>query len=252
MSHVKVQRRHEGIDYIGFMAYFDALLHPNAYFEIGTNMGDSLRAFRCDAVAVDPTIQFEGHADHNVIGGRKRAFFFQMTSDDFFREHTIRHFLPKGPDIAFLDGLHLFEYLLRDFINTEAECHERSMILLHDCLPMNTRMAERTFRVDAAEDPATQTFWTGDVWRMLPILKKYRPDLRIVALNCPPTGLVAVMQLDPGSRVLRQHYHAITAEFSALTLEEYGIDRLWNEYPIADSRALLSPPHDFTATFTIC
>ena len=54
----------------------------------------------------------------------------------------MRDFFPKGPDIAFLDGMHRAEYLLRDFMNTERFSHERTLILLHDCLPVNARMAD--------------------------------------------------------------------------------------------------------------
>src|SRR5205807_717979 len=143
------------------------------------------------------------------------------TSDEFFRSHTIRQFFPNGPDIAFLDGMHRFEYLLRDFINTERECHSRSLILMHDCLPTNERMAERSPRIDETEAHETRGCWTGDVWRMLPILRRHRPDLRLLVLDCPPTGLVACTHLNPESRLLSQNYHAIVDEFVQIELAEY-------------------------------
>ena len=238
---------HTGIDYLTFFSQLDGALAPQAYFEIGTSTGSSVLCFSCDALCVDPIMQVE----RNVIRQRKRLFFLQMKSDEFFRQHTIRQFLPNGPDIAFLDGMHRFEYLLRDFINTERECHPRSLILLHDCLPNNERMAERAPRLDADEAAGTRFSWTGDVWRMLPILKKYRPELHVVPLDCPPTGLVACMNLDPSSRVLDRNYFDIVAEFLRIDLRDYGLDRLWEEFRPRSSLEILQPPHALHALFTV-
>ncbi|GAN78358.1 class I SAM-dependent methyltransferase [Acidisphaera rubrifaciens] len=239
--------RHDGIDYITFLEGLDQALGPQSYFEIGTNTGRSLAAFSCDALCVDPVMQVDG----NPMRTRKQLFWMQMTSDEFFRRHTIRHFLPNGPDIAFLDGMHRFEYLLRDFINTERECHPRSIILLHDCLPTNTRMAERVPRLDETEHVATQGCWTGDVWRMLPILRRWRPEMRLVVLDCPPTGLVACMNLDPRSRVLDANYYAIVEAMTKVDLPEYGLDRLWTEAEVQSSFALVGPPYNLTALFSV-
>jgi len=41
---------------------------------------------------------------------------------------------------------------------------------------------------------------------MVSILKRYRPDLRIVGYTAPPTGLVLVTNLDPSSRILISDY----------------------------------------------
>ena len=163
-----------------------------------------------------------------------------MSSDEFFAEYDVRVFFPRGVDIAFLDGMHRFEYLLRDFMNTERCCHDRSLILLHDCLPVNLRMAERKWLTDPAEQESTRSWWAGDVWRLLPILKKYRPDLRMRFLDCPPTGLVAVTNLDPRSAVLRRSYYTILDEFSCLDLSSYGLDQLWSLFPTLNSRDIIA------------
>lgn len=245
------QIRHGGMDYITFLSHLNSVLAPKTYFEIGTNLGDSLRVFTCDAVSVDPTTQIERHPGHDVIGGRRRMFFFQMTSDEFFRANALRSLFPEGPDIAFLDGLHLFEALLRDFINTERACHDRSIIFLHDCLPLNERMAERAPRADPREDDATAGFWCGDVWRLIPILKTYRPDLKLVMLDCPPTGLVACMNLDPNSRVLHDRYYDIVEEYRRIDLGTFGLERLWDYLPVQSTLDLLRPPYDLTTLFTV-
>jgi hypothetical protein len=132
----------------------------------------------------------------------------------------------------------LFEYLLRDIRNTERFGRRDSVIALHDCLPVNFEMAEREHRPEARTDPQMRFWWTGDVWKILPILAEYRPDMRIMVLDCQPTALVLLTNLDPDSGVLRESYHEITSRYLPLTLEDYGFDRLRSEISIMDSRAL--------------
>ena len=90
--------------------------------------------------------------------------------------------------MAFIDGMHHFEYALRDFINIEPLCRTGSVVFIHDCYPIDARSAER--------DQVT-AFWSGDIWRLLVLLKKYRPDLAIHTLGTPPTGLGLITRLDP-------------------------------------------------------
>lgn len=239
-------RRHRGVYYTDFLQSLATTLQPRSYFEIGTHAGDSLTRFACDAVCVDPAFRLSG----DPIGQRKRSFFFQMPADDFFAEYDLRSFFPRGVDIAFLDGMHRFEYLLRDFASTERCCHDRSLILLHDCLPVNPRMAHRSWLRDETEDEATQAWWTGDVWRLLPILQKYRPDLRVLFLDCHPTGLVAVSNVNPQSDILRHNYYAILDEFSSLELSCYGLDRLWSLFPTLSSQEIIAE-ETLTSVFSL-
>jgi hypothetical protein len=240
-------RRHRGVDYLNFLGVLSHSLAPKSYFEIGTETGSSVVRFDCDAVCVDPSFRLT----RNPIGQRKRTLFFQMGSDQFFAKYNLRLFFPDGVDVAFLDGMHRFEYLLRDFINTERHCHRRSLILLHDCLPVNSRMAERQWVDDSAEDESTRSWWTGDVWRLLPVLKKYRTDLRVLFLDCPPTGLVGITRVNPDSTVLDDAYYAILDEFSDLDLDCYGLDQLWSLFPTLNSRDLIARDM-ISSIFSVC
>jgi hypothetical protein len=67
--------------------------------------------------------------------------------------------------------------------------------------------------------------WSGDVWRLVVLLKKYRPDLRIHTIATPPTGLAVVRGLDPGSRFLQDNLGRLTAEFLELDYAYLGTDR---------------------------
>jgi len=240
---IGTELKHTGVEYLDFMATLSLNLSCRSYFEIGTDTGNSLKAFRCDAVCIDPHFR----VSQDVLEGRRRAHFFQMTSDEFFEHYDLKTYLPRGIDVALLDGLHHAEVLLREFINTERFCHDRSVILLHDCLPLNERMAERAQRVDETEDPATRYWWTGDVWRLLPILRKYRPDLRVQQFDCPPTGLIACARLDPYSRVLSEQYQSILDEFGKSSLSDFGFGRLWNLFPTIDTAKLTGEPSDLPA-----
>ncbi len=228
---------HDGIYYLQWLHEAERILAPRMYFEIGTHTGDSLKQIGCDAVCIDPNFAITT----NVLMRRRSTHFFQGTSDNFFAEpgNGVRLF-PAGVDLAFLDGLHLYEALLRDFINTERFMTPGSMIVLHDCLPLNARMAERVRRDGDESEPAgTRGFWTGDVWKVVLILDKYRPEMKLTYLDCGPTGLVVCTGLDRLNTVMSDRYHEIVTEFQNLNLESFGLQKLWALYPTFSSAQIV-------------
>jgi hypothetical protein len=237
---------YDGAHYFDFIDAVATELKPTSYFEIGTNAGASLAKISCDSVCVDPKFMVVG----NITSTRRRTLLYQVDSDTFFSSYNLKDQFPKGVDLAFLDGMHWFEFLLRDFINTEKYCHNNSLILVHDCLPPNFRMAERTMRLDDHEDDRTKHGWTGDVWKLLPVLAAYRPDLNVRLLDCPPTGLVALSNLNPASNVLAENYHKILTEYADLSLEEFGLEKLHSIFPLVDSRKAIKGSR-ISAIFTV-
>ena len=234
---------HTGVYYTDFMGILNRELQPQGYFEIGTDTGNSLNCFTCDALCVDPSFKVAAR----VWQKRRRTLMYQSTSDDFFATDALRDFFPKGPDIAFLDGMHRAEFLLRDFMNTERASHKRTLILFHDCLPLNTRMAERVARPGDESEGHYRNAWTGDVWRVLFALKAYRPDLRVRFLNCPPTGLIAISTLDPSSTALNDNHDAAVDMMLSLELDESRLRELWSMHPFLDTGALSATPTDVSA-----
>lgn len=112
-------------------------------------------------------------------------------------------FPQRSPDLTFIDGMHLFEFALRDFTNAERHSTAAGVIVLDDMLPRSV--------AEAARDRHTKE-WTGDVYKVAAVLGQHRPDLTVVPLNTAPTGLVIVVGLDPTSRTLTERYDAILSE----------------------------------------
>jgi len=109
---------------------------------------------------------------------------------------------------------------------------------MHDCIPTDAFIAERVD--DPARHPAHPHWWAGDVWKILPVLRKYRPDLKLLAVDAAPTGLVLVSNLDPTSTVLMDNYPAIVDEWLNIELANYGLERFMREaQPIATAKFLV-------------
>jgi hypothetical protein len=173
-------------------------LAPRSYVEIGVNQGHGLARSRTRTIGVDPAFQIKSElaCDLKLV---------RQTSDDFFAGPDPLEWFPEGViDFAFIDGLHVFEFALRDFINCERLGSATSLIVLDDMLPRTVP--------EAARDRYT-TAWAGDVYKVTLTLQRYRPDLVVVPIDTKPTGMVVVVGLDPASTVLRDRYDEILAEF---------------------------------------
>jgi hypothetical protein len=182
-------------------------LLPRSYVEIGVNSGKSLAlalpGTRCVGIDPDPKISFPVDEGAQIIAS---------TSDDFFAAHDVSGVLDRQPvDLAFIDGMHLFEFALRDFMNIEPHCHRDSVVMFHDCYPID--------QVTSARERTTER-WSGDVWKVIVCLKQLRPDLQIATVDVPPTGLGIVTRLDPGSTILRERYDEIVSRFVGLDYDD--------------------------------
>ena len=178
-------------------------LLPRTYVEVGVSKGTSLTLALpgtiCVGIDPEPDIQFPVPPTSQI---------YASTSDAFFEDVDLGEALGKRPlDLAFIDGMHTFEYALRDFMNLERFAGPDSTILVHDCLP--------TDEVSASRERQTRR-WTGDVWKMIVCLRQWRPDLSVAVADVGPSGLGVISGLDPSSSVLREHYDEIYAHFLAL------------------------------------
>ena len=204
---------HRGASYLALIKRFHDLLSPETYFEIGTLNGETLKLSSCQTICVDPFFQIKS----DVAGSRPATMLFQMTSDRFFGKYNPKTLFGAPVDLVFLDGLHEAETLLRDLYNIEKSCKRNSIVCMHDCVPMNEEMTGRE---------NTGGLWTGDVWKVIPILKKYRPDIQIHTFDAGPTGLVCCTNLDPANTVLDQRYSEIWTEWRDVELQDFGFENL--------------------------
>ena len=184
--------------YLDFLADVHRRLAPRTYLEIGVRNGVSLALSHCRSIGIDPAFNIFAELDADVS-------LFRTTSDAYFSSSDpLAATRGERFDLSFIDGLHLFEYALRDFIFAERYSSSRSVIMFDDVLPRNVEEASRERHTLS---------WTGDVFRVLQVLERYRPDLMVMPLGTKPTGLLAVVGVDPDSTVLRDNYHAIMTEF---------------------------------------
>ncbi|TAL10747.1 MAG: class I SAM-dependent methyltransferase [Chloroflexota bacterium] len=201
-----------------FLTHLHRLVRPRNYLEIGVQKGKSLALSHVPSIGVDPEF---------VINRALRCdlHLVRSTSDDFFTHRDpIRHLrsgrnplrnLARGRpmfdhyrggtrlDLAFVDGMHLFEFALRDFMNVERFADWWSVIVFDDVLPRN---------VDEAARERHTTDWTGDVYKLIPTLARHRPELLAIQVDTQPTGLLVILGADPANHVLRDYYEAIVAE----------------------------------------
>lgn len=167
------------------------LLSPRTYFEIGVNEGASLTLSRAKSIAVDPefTVRHPLHCDLDLVKAK---------SDEFFtRPDALAHFDGVPIDLAFIDGMHLSEFALRDFINVERHLAPTGVTVFDDILPRNALEAAR-IRLTGA--------WAGDVYKAVEIIARHRPDLTVLLVNTWPTGTAIVVGGDPSSKVLHDAY----------------------------------------------
>jgi hypothetical protein len=229
---------HDGLHYQDVLSALSKKRSVQRYLEIGVCGGQTFAKISCEtAIAIDPYFLL----NTNVMFGKKQAFFFQMESDSFFRTTDANRYLGGAPDLVILDGMHVFEYLLRDFHNVEKICAKHTLIAIHDCLPLTRTMANRSEEItrEMSKGSFYENWWTGDVWKLVPIIKKYRPDLRIVAVNAPPTGLVFITNLDTQSQVLSDKYLDIVGEFMGESSSK-ALDSFYETIEIVTTEAILN------------
>lgn len=204
-----------------FLARVHRVLQPRFYIEIGVEYGTSLRLADCPALGIDPAPALTAPlaADHDVA---------LMTSDDFFTFGNAAARL-ESLDLAYVDGLHQFEYAFKDFINIERHCHSHSVIIVDDIYPTHPLQAERQ---------RASRFWTGDIWKIIPLLEQYRPDLILLPVDTEPTGSLVVIGLDPTNTALWDHFDEI-CERAILHMTEVDDDILTRSHAVDPRDPLL-------------
>jgi hypothetical protein len=197
-----------GPKYQSALRWVHEIVRPATYVEIGVRWGTSLRAAlpetRC--LGIDPSPALLRRPAPNTR-------IFKMTSDAFFERHNLADLLGVPYfSLAFIDGLHLFEQALADFTHLERFSGPDSIIMIHDCLPLDRVTSDRTRNTD---------FYSGDIWKLARCLKEQRPDLKMATVRARPTGLCLVSGLNPHSEALVRTRDEQLARYIPLTFDDY-------------------------------
>ena len=75
----------------------------------------------------------------------------RMTSDEFFKNNNLKF------DVIFIDGLHTYDQVLKDFINSVNSLSDRGIIFIHDVLPVKSIYQDSKRKTSV---------WNGDVWKL--------------------------------------------------------------------------------------
>jgi len=164
-----------GDDYLAVLARIHRLLRPRRYVEIGVGAGASLAlATQCErVVAIDPT-----------PAAAVARPIVREASQTYLARGDLRCDLDgMPPDLCFIDGSHRVEDAAADLLAIERFAGPRTLVALHDCLPLDAATASRERRTG---------FWTGDVWKLVPWLRAARPELILTTIACPPSGLCLI------------------------------------------------------------
>lgn len=196
-----------GPDYYAILGHLHKILQPDLYFEIGVFKGHSLSVIKppTRVVGVDPELRI-------TVPTQIESTMLPWESDTFFASTRATELLEPGFDLAFLDGLHEFPQLVRDFWHAERYSNDDSVIVLHDTVPFD----------DYSATPDRQTnWWTGDVWKLMPLLLATRPDLEIFVIRTPPSGLAVIRGLKSAPVISLEDFEAKAREFDDLGVDYF-------------------------------
>ncbi len=153
------------------------------YLEIGCDQDQLFSKIEIqNKIGVDP-----------VSGGNIRK-----TSDDFFKTNKNKF------DIIFIDGLHVYEQVKKDILNSVDSLKENGIILVHDCMP--DKMSKQAV-------PRYRMIWNGDVWKAIVDLRQNN-DLEIY--TCEIDQGIGIIKKSKNSSILN-----IKKSIKKLKFEDY-------------------------------
>ncbi|MFC5410035.1 class I SAM-dependent methyltransferase [Larkinella bovis] len=187
------------------------------YLEIGVANGHIFFRVRSPfKVAVDPAFAFDTlrRIGKTILNPSNLANqYFEKTSDAFFAEDAGRVLTGKPLQLALIDGMHEYQFALRDVENTLRYLSHDGVIILHDCNPQTPGAA-------VPYEEWVEGQWNGDVWKTIVHLRSQRPDLNVFVLDTDQ-GLGIVTRRKPESPL------AFTpAQIAQLTYDDFAQNRV--------------------------
>ena len=171
----------------------------SSYLEIGCDQNQLFSRVEVkNKTGVDP-----------VSGGNIRK-----TSDDFFLENN------SNFDIVFIDGLHTYEQVKKDILNSVTCLNDGGIILVHDCLPDS---------LGKQAVPRYKMQWNGDVWKAIVDLRQ-KDDLEIYTCEMDQgIGIItkkhntSILKLDKEIDQIKfkDYYHNYKNFMRIITIEKF-------------------------------
>jgi len=194
-----------------FLSMLHDLLKPHVYLEVGVQYGLSLdlavHSEQAWGIDINPQVQAKGN--QIIVPYDSRLALSGIFSGP----------KPRHVDLAFIDGSHLYEDALNDFVNISRLCGPSSVVVFDDVLPYNSEIAGR--------EPLPGD-WTGDVWKLYPILEPYVPNIYLV--NTFPTGTMVtwgdpdLAMLEANLPDITRYWHTVTQVPDHVLSREYARD----------------------------
>jgi hypothetical protein len=171
-------------------------INAKSYLEIGVDNGVNFEKVNCEyKVGVDPNSQLP-----NIIS---------MTSDEFFAQNKEKF------DLIFIDGLHTYEQVYKDIINSLNVLNPNGYIICHDTNPISEE--RQTPQWNGGD-------WNGECWKVFVNLRRERIDLEMMTID-----------VDEGVSLIKRGFQVPLNIQSELTYKELEKNRkewlnLKNEY----------------------
>jgi hypothetical protein len=206
------------------------------YLEIGVFNGHIFFRIRSHfKVAVDPAFKFDAlRKIGKIILNPNNLFnqYFEKTADDFFAQDAAQVFSNKPIQVALIDGMHEYEFALRDIENTLGYLSDDGVIIVHDCNAL-TKESSSSYS-DWIRGPGVGT-WNGNIWKTILHLRSLRGDLTAFVLDCDH-GLGIVTKRKPEKllsytaeqiqRFTYEEFNANREQWIGLKEPQFGLDYL--------------------------
>ncbi len=166
----KLDLKFDNVKRWDLIQYLNSIYKFKSYLEIGCD--DNQLFSKIDIpkkIGVDP-----------VSGGN-----FKAKSDDFFSQNSEKF------DLIFIDGLHEYNQVKKDILNSLKFLNDKGFILVHDCLPRS---------LSAQAVPRYRNVWNGDVWKAIVEFRTY-PNLEI--FTCLADEGISIIQHKKNTETLK-------------------------------------------------
>ena len=150
--------------------YLHSKYNFKSYLEIGCDKDQLFSKISIkDKIGVDP-----------YSGGN-----LKKTSDEFFNDNKLKF------DCVFIDGLHIYNQVKNDILNSLKSLNNNGFVLVHDCLPST---------LSSQAVPRYKMVWHGDVWKAIVDLRR---DENLEIFTCLADSGIAIIQKKKNSHILK-------------------------------------------------